>query len=170
MTGVTHCAECGFAYGALARGELAPELERRGAEVAARLEQDGAALRARPVPNQWSVLEYACHVRDVLLMQRDRVYVALVEDEPSFKPMYRNERVGFDRYNEQDPSNVAAEVVMAARLFANALRGLSAAQWVRPLVYGFPDPSARDVEWVAHHTLHEAVHHGADMDRIQVAQ
>ena len=51
----------------------------------------------RPSPEQRSPIEYACHVRDVALMQRNRVYVALVEDEPSFKPMYRDERVAFDR-------------------------------------------------------------------------
>ena len=29
--------------------------------------------------------------------RRDRVYVARVEDELSFTPVYRNERVAFDR-------------------------------------------------------------------------
>jgi GNAT superfamily N-acetyltransferase len=126
----------------------------------------GDAVRSRRDHGQWSPLEYACHLRDVLLMQRDRVYVALVEHEPSFKPMYRDQRVAFDRYDQQDPADVAAELVMAARLFANALSGLSDEQWSRPLVYGFPEPSVHDVEWVAHHTLHEAVHHLADIDGI----
>jgi DNA segregation ATPase FtsK/SpoIIIE, S-DNA-T family len=123
-------------------------------------------LRTRQSPEQWSPLEYACHIRDVLLMQRDRLYVALVEDEPSFKPMYREERVVFDRYNEQAPSYVAVQVVMATRLLANALAGLTEEQWGRPLVYGYPTPQRRDVEWVAHHSLHEAVHHLADVDRL----
>src|SRR5215475_12903565 len=49
-------------------------------------------LRTRPETGVWSALEYACHVRDVFLVQRDRLYTALVEDTPTFTPMYRDER------------------------------------------------------------------------------
>jgi hypothetical protein len=101
------------------------------------------------------------------LMQRDRVYVALVEHEPSFKPMYRNERVAFDRYDTQTPAIVGEQVAMAADLLARAFDGLDDRQWTRPLVYGFPGPERRDIEWVAHHTLHEVVHHLADIDRLE---
>ena len=111
-------------------------------------------------------LEYACHVRDVLLMQRDRLYVALVEDEPSFKPMYREERVAFDRYSVQSPTAVAGQIVIGADLLAHAFDGLTEDQWARPLIYNFPGPARRDVEWVAHHTVHEMIHHLADIDRI----
>jgi hypothetical protein len=100
------------------------------------------------------------------LMQRDRLYVALVEDEPSFKPMYRNERVAFDRYDAQAPDVVARQIVMAADLLSHAFDGLDDAQWIRPVVYGFPEPARRDVEWMAHHTVHELQHHLMDIDRI----
>ncbi|MGP0029703.1 MAG: DinB family protein [Acidimicrobiales bacterium] len=160
------CPECGFTYGELPRPELVARLEACGPDLASRLGADDAALRSRRSPGEWSALEYACHVRDVLLMQRDRLFVALVEDEPSFKPMYREERVAFDRYADQDPGRVSEQLVMAATLFAHACAGLSDEQWSRPLIYGFPDPSRRDVEWVGHHTLHEAVHHRGDIDRI----
>jgi hypothetical protein len=160
------CPECEFAYGALPRPELVARLEACGPELATRLGGDHAALRARRSPQEWSPLEYACHVRDVLLMQRDRLYVALVEEEPSFKPMYRDQRVAFDRYGEQDPSQVGDQLAMAASLFAHACAGLSDEQWSRTLIYAYPGPSRRDVEWVAHHTLHEAVHHQRDVDRI----
>ena len=99
-------------------------------------------------------------------MQRDRLYVALVEDEPSFKPMYREERVAFDRYIAQSPSAVANQIVMGADLLAHAFDGLSEDQWARPPLYNFPVPAKRDVEWVAHHTVHEMIHHLADIDRI----
>ncbi|HUC05243.1 MAG TPA: DinB family protein [Acidimicrobiales bacterium] len=162
---VMTCSQCGFTYGAHPRTEVAVEIERYGTEFARRMGRDTHLLRFRPAADVWSALEYACHVRDVLLMQRDRLYVALVEDTPSFKPMYREERVSFDRYQDQDPSYVAVQIVMAARLFVNGLHGLSALQWRRPLMYGYPEPQQRDVEWMAHHTLHEAVHHLGDVDR-----
>jgi DinB superfamily len=160
------CPECQFTYGALARPDLIAALERSGPDVAAHLVGEDDALRGRRVPDEWSPLEYACHVRDVLLMQRDRLFVALVEDEASFKPMYRDQRVAFDRYGEQDPSKVGDQLVMAADLFAHAYAGLSEEQWTRHLMYGYPGPERHDVEWMAHHTLHEAVHHTGDIDRI----
>jgi S-DNA-T family DNA segregation ATPase FtsK/SpoIIIE len=160
------CAECGFTYGVLARQEIAPTMETLGEEVAARLRERPERLTARRHHEEWSPLEYACHVRDVLLMQRDRLFVALVEDEPSFKPMYREQRVTFDRYNQQPPAVVADQLVMAAALAAHAFSGLKNVQWDRPLIYNFPEPKRRDVEWVGHHTLHEMTHHLADIDRI----
>jgi hypothetical protein len=137
-----------------------------GRAYASRLTPDDVALHTRPSPVQWSPLEYACHVRDVLLMQRDRLYVALVEEEPSFKPMYREQRVVFDRYDRQRPAAVAAQIAMAADLMGNALDGLDETQWGRWLIYGFPGPTRRDVEWVAQHSLHEMVHHLGDIDQM----
>jgi hypothetical protein len=102
-------------------------------------------------------------------MQRDRLYVALVEDEPSFKPMYREERVAFDRYEDQDAGVVADQLTMAVTMLAHAFAGLRDEQWGRPLLYGFPQPSRQDVEWVAHHTLHEMAHHLWDVDGILAA-
>jgi S-DNA-T family DNA segregation ATPase FtsK/SpoIIIE len=148
------CAQCGFTYGALARPALPPSMRAHGRAVAQRVDAGSDDL------------EYACHVRDVLLMQRDRLFVALVEDEPSFKPMYREERVAFDRYSAQSPTAVAGQIVMGADLLAHAFDGLSEDQWARPLLYNFPGQARRDVEWVAHHTVHEMIHHLADIDRI----
>jgi S-DNA-T family DNA segregation ATPase FtsK/SpoIIIE len=160
------CVECGFTSLELPRDQVAAALVARAGDMAARLGAPSGDLTAHRRPDEWSPLEYACHVRDVLCMQRDRVFVALVEDEPSFKPMYREQRVGFDRYNEQRPDAVAAQLGMAAAMAAHTFSRLSSVQWGRPLVYGYPGPERHDVEWVAHHTLHEVVHHLADIDRI----
>lgn len=143
-----------------------PHWRARALKFALRMAGDEAPLRRRRSPDEWSPLEYTCHVRDVLLMQRDRLYVALVEDEPSFKPMYRDQRVEFDRYGEQIPVEVVDQLTMAASLFSHAYAGLTDEQWTRTLMYGYPGPTRRDVEWVAHHTLHEAVHHLHDIDQI----
>jgi len=160
------CRECGFTYGVLARHVPPAHIRARGRAHAERLAGESADLGTRRTPEEWSVLEYVCHVRDVVLMQRDRLYVALVEDEPSFKPMYRDQRVAFDRYAMQSPAAVAGQVVMGADMLAHAFGGLRESQWSRPLIYNFPGPSRRDVEWMAHHTVHEMVHHLGDVDRI----
>jgi hypothetical protein len=46
------------------------------AEVVAVLRQKDVDLRTRPQPHVWSPLEYGCHVRDMLLVQRERVLTA----------------------------------------------------------------------------------------------
>jgi hypothetical protein len=160
------CDECEFTYGLLPRHELPDSIEQRAADFVPLLAADESIVRRRREPEEWSPLEYACHVRDVMFMQRDRLFVALVEEEPSFKPMYRDERVALDGYNEQSPTDVARQLTMAAAMLATLLRTLSQEQWNRSLVYGFPGPTRRDVTWVGHHTLHEVVHHRQDVTRI----
>jgi hypothetical protein len=160
------CPECGFTYEALSRVDVNAGLREGAAALAQKLRSGSPTLRTRPSPGVWSALEYGCHVRDVSLMQRDRLYVALVEDEPSFKPMYREQRVAFDRYDDQAPEAVAEQLVMGVELFAHALEGLAEDQWPRPLLYGFPGPMRVTVEWMSHHTLHEVVHHRADVERL----
>jgi len=166
MGGMDTCPECHFTYGALPRPELPAAIGDVSMALAGRLHDATDVHVTRRTPDEWSPLEYACHARDVLLMQRDRLYVALVEDEPSFKPMYRDRRVAFDRYDQQQPEVVAAQLAMAGAMTAYAFDGLDDAQWERTLIYNFPEPSRRDVTWVAHHTLHEVVHHRDDVDRI----
>jgi len=58
------------------------------------------------LPN--ALLEYACHVRDVLRFQRERVALAQAEDRPRFASMRRDERAVAERYNDQDPAVVAS--------------------------------------------------------------
>jgi DNA segregation ATPase FtsK/SpoIIIE, S-DNA-T family len=123
-------------------------------------------LRLRPAPATWSALEYASHLRDVFLVQRDRVVLALVVDEPTFAPMSRDERVGLARYNDDQPAAVAGELVMAADLLARLLERLDTVQLARTCIYNYPGPTERDIGWVGRHTLHEAIHHLGDVRRV----
>jgi S-DNA-T family DNA segregation ATPase FtsK/SpoIIIE len=160
------CAGCGFTYGELPRDAIASAMGETGRQLVTLLSTAASPLTERRIPDEWSPLEYACHIRDVLLVQRDRLYVALVEDEPSFKPMYRDERVALDRYAEQHTDVVVAQLLMAAAMTAHAFTALTGDQWTRALIYNYPSPARRDVEWMAHHTLHEMVHHRGDIERI----
>ena len=82
---------------------------------------DDAALRHRPSADVWSALEYACHVRDVLLVMRERVLQVLREPSPpAFTPMGRDERVRDDRYAEQSPNDVPRQITDAAAMLALA--------------------------------------------------
>ena len=127
------------------------------------LPPDSASRRTRP--DTWSPLEYACHVRDVLLVQRERVLMARRTTTPSFEPMGRDERVEHDGYGEQAPAAVARQLVDAAGLFTNVLDRLSPADWDRTVLYSYPRRTERSLRWVAVHTEHEARHHLLDVER-----
>lgn len=113
--------------------------------------------------DRWSALEYACHVRDVLAYQRERVLRALRQygDEPFL--MGRNERAEHDGYRAQDPFDVATQLRHAAKLLVDVLGRLTADEWELTVNYPFPEPGARTLRWVAVHTAHEVVHHEHDI-------
>ncbi|MGH9060919.1 MAG: DinB family protein [Acidimicrobiales bacterium] len=167
-----HCDECGFVYadhvGATIPDKLMALAGRYRGELLLGVEDPTrmAALRRRPAPEVWSAIEYACHYRDVLLVQRDRLFRALVEEAPSFARMHRDERVVLARYAEEDPKLLAAELALAAGMIARVFVRLGPASWERTCVYGFPDPTERDVAWLAQHTVHEGTHHLLDIERV----
>jgi len=157
------CRTCGFSYD-VARAEILPWLRSDARAFIDRLRQiDTVDVRRRPAPEVWSPLEYACHVRDVLQVQRDRIVQAQHEDEPHFAPMRRDERAAETRYNEQEPDVVATELLAAADALVATLETLDDAGWSRRGVYNYPEPQLRTVEWIAIHTLHELLHHRVDI-------
>jgi hypothetical protein len=160
---VDRCAACGFDY-ELDRAEVAGAAIVAGVErIAALLEQAGADLRTRREPEVWSPLEYGCHVRDVLLVQRERVFAACLVDTPSFDPMNRDGRVAHDGYAAQDPRDVARQLRDAALMFTNVLARLAPDEWERTVMYNYPAPWERSLRWVAEHTEHEVQHHLLDV-------
>ncbi|WP_329192139.1 MULTISPECIES: DinB family protein [unclassified Streptomyces] len=162
---MTACTECGFEYD-LALATSVPILARGHArEYADLLQAAPPVLRQRSSPHVWSPLEYACHMRDVLLVQRERVLAARRLDTPVAESMGRDERVEHDGYAQQTPTDVARQLQDAASLFHDVLDRLSPSDWDRTLVYSYPEPTERSLRWVAVHTLHELRHHLLDMRR-----
>ena len=156
------CESCGF--------EADPEHpEGAGERIVAGVVDLNEAVRAAPDPARrgggtaWSPLEYLCHVRDVLLVQRERVLRARREDTPQFAPMGCDERVEHDGYAEQDPEDVTRQAADAAYLFSNVLARLGPEDWQRRVVYNFPTPMEHSLGWVAVHTVHEVEHHLRDV-------
>src|SRR4051812_39978739 len=157
------CSECGYDYDVLAREEIASALRTDAAALRAGIDGTAeASLRHRSLPEVWSPLEYACHVRDVLAVQRERVLLAQVELDPEFVPMGRDERAVDLRYNEQDPTLVGAQLDTAADALATTLEGLDDAGWGRTGIYNYPTAQLRSVEWIGRHTVHELRHHTRD--------
>ena len=90
------CAQCGFGYDLSKAATAGAAInERVGAAVAVLRDRD-VDVRSRQQPEVWSALEYGCHLRDVLLVQRERVLAALRVDRPDCLAMGRDERVVHD--------------------------------------------------------------------------
>jgi DNA segregation ATPase FtsK/SpoIIIE, S-DNA-T family len=163
------CEGCGFEYGELGSAEVGSRIRQLAAAHVEELESarltsgSDRVLRSRPAPSVWSALEYACHVRDVLLAQRDRLILTLLEDMPSFSKMYRDERAKLLVYGEEPVDEVVAELIVAANLFAKTFEKLSPANLARVCVYNYPVPAERTVAWVGDHTVHEVSHHLGDV-------
>ncbi|RDI63859.1 DinB family protein [Nocardia pseudobrasiliensis] len=159
------CAECGFEYD-LTLAEQVPALATEyAAEYGDLLKVDDSALRKRPAPEVWSPLEYACHMRDVLLVQRERILAARRTTTPTVEPMGRDERVDHDGYSEQDPADVTRQLRDATLLFTGDLTRLTAEDLERTLIFPFPEPTEHSLRWMAMHTLHELRHHLVDIRR-----
>jgi hypothetical protein len=162
---VESCEVCGFVWDDVPDDDIAPRV-RAGIEMLARLLRNTPDVATRrPTPDRWSMLEYGAHVRDVLLVLRDRFVLGVVVDNPGFTPMYRNERVDLGMYGRDDPVAVAAELEVAAGLLTRLLATLSPEHLDRTCQYGYPGPSTRTLRWMAAQAVHETEHHLADVEQ-----
>jgi hypothetical protein len=162
---VDRCDGCGFQYDLGAASKAGAAIVQGAEDLAPILNDKGADVTTRREPRTWSPLEYGCHVRDVLLVQRERVLTARSIDRPSFHPMGRDERVHYDGYAEQDVTDVARQLRDAARLLANVFSRLGPLDWEHHVLYNYPERTERSMRWVAVHTVHEVHHHTLDVRR-----
>jgi DNA segregation ATPase FtsK/SpoIIIE, S-DNA-T family len=164
------CPECGFGCDGLGPEAVPARLRALRSRFSAELAgADTAAAARRPEPAVWSALEYTCHVRDVLLVQRERAIAAQVEDNPSPPRMHRDERVALARYGAHPVPVVLDQLGMAAELCAVVFEALDEAGWARRLVYRWPEVTERDLSWVGRRTVHEGEHHLMDVRRVLAA-
>lgn len=161
------CVECGFSYELLEVEAIPGRLRSFGPRFQDKLVGvDPAVASRRPEPTVWSALEYSCHFRDLLLVQRDRAVLAQVEENPSFARMYRDERVSLCRYGAHAISEVLSQLAMAADLCATVFDGLDGTALARRLVYNWPAAAEQDLAWLGRHTVHEGDHHLMDVANV----
>ncbi|MGW0175664.1 DinB family protein [Rhodococcus sp. NPDC003322] len=153
------CPDCGFDPSTVEFGRL-PELVRANAErwpaVFARPD-----VAVRPDEHTWSALEYGAHVRDVLRIFRERLALMLDRDEPEFANWDQDATAVAERYHEQDPREVAAELGAAAEAIADAFAAVPDHALGRRGLRS--DGSAFTVRTLAVYFLHDPVHHLHDV-------
>jgi hypothetical protein len=166
------CEECGFSYESVPIHDAAAALRELGPRYRVPLtrglrnEDLDSLLRSHPIDGTWSALEYACHMRDVLAVQRERLAIARREDGYTPEPMRRDERVAELRYNEQDPLEVADELAANADDIASLVETFAPDDWEHTMMYSFPERAQRPLTWVVRHTVHEGEHHLLDIGRV----
>jgi len=125
------------------------------------LRRPGAAKR--PTPATWSPLEYACHVRDVCVVFAERVDLMREQDEPRFANWDQDATALQERYWEQDPAVVSAELDQASDLAATAFARVRDDDWERRGVRS--NGSEFTIDSLARYFLHDLYHHVADLEQ-----
>ena len=157
------CEVCGFVWASVRAEEIASRTQLGASTIGRDLRVNPDAAVQRPSPERWSMLEYGAHVRDVILHLRERFVIGLVEDEPTFKPLYRDERVALGLYAHDDVEHVARDLEMTSALFARTFAAISPEQLARECRYTYPVAATRTLLWMGQQLVHEVEHHLADV-------
>ncbi|WP_243059766.1 methyltransferase domain-containing protein [Nocardioides sp. SR21] len=153
------CPECGFEATTVTRDGIATVVRENARTWQAVLTLGDAAVR--PDPATWSTLEYACHVRDVNRIFDLRVGLMLDEDDPTFVNWDQDETAIAEKYGEQDPATVSAELLAAAESVAARYEAVPGDAWERR---GFrSNGSEFTVDSIGRYHLHDLVHHAWDV-------
>ena len=155
------CPECGFDAAGVPTDSLSALLRANAASWVRVLRRPTGALRRRPAEDRWAPLEYACHVRDVCTLYLQRLELMLAEDDPLYPNWDQDVTALDERYLEQDPAEVSAQLRTAAARLADAFAGVRGAQWERRGRRG--DGARFDVAGFGRYLLHDPVHHLYDV-------
>lgn len=112
-----------------------------------------AALTGRTSPQDWTALEHAGHVRDVLHALDIRVQRVLREDEPVLPETHVTPPSGA---NEQGMAVILAALTLSADQFAETVMGISELGWYRRGRRAGRLVSALDL---VREAVHEGSHH-----------
>ena len=154
------CTECGFDAQSFSRDQLGGMI-RANAAAWQRVLTGLGDPRVRPSPAKWSVLEYGCHVRDVLRLYEQRLALMLTQDGPQFPNWDQDATAAEDRYGEQDPVLVAGELATAAEVIAAHFDDLAPGQWQR--TGSRSDGADFTIESFGRYFIHDPVHHLYDV-------
>ena len=153
------CPECGFDATDYRDGTVAEAIRVTAASWPAVLTR--ADVRVRPNDATWSALEYGAHVRDVLKLYRERVALMLTQDDPLYANWDQDATAIADRYNEQDPAAVAAELTAAAGALAADFESVDEAGW--QCRGRRSDGATFTVSSISRYLLHDLIHHQGDV-------
>lgn len=159
------CPDCGFVWEGVSRSEAISGINDSVTGFIGVIEAAGEMALVRPEPQRWSVIEYAGHLRDVLLSIRERTILASVLDHPTGTQIFRDERVDLGFYALDSIDDVADELAAAAGLLSKTIASLPDGFENRTLQFSSLTPRVVDIGWMAAQAFHEASHHLGDVQK-----
>jgi hypothetical protein len=164
LAGEDHvCADCPMSYADTELESAVQALRSVPGDVrAAALAVPETLRRARPDPSTWSVVEYACHVRDVFAAFTIRLHRISTEERPALEPMFADLRAVRFRYNDADLDPVLAALDAHVAGFLDEVAATS--EWDRTATRR--PGELRTARWLVRHGLHEARHHTRDITAV----
>lgn len=159
------CEVCGHEWDSFTPDAIVDGLYDAGRSWAELLGDPPATVDERPTATEWSIVEYAAHVRDIGYNLRDRIIVGMAEDAPVPKLMFPDLRADLGLYADERADRLAVEVPQSLDLLGRTVRALDTEALERPIRYGWPRDTWRTLRWVGSQALHEAEHHLTDARR-----
>ncbi|CAB4708586.1 MAG: methyltransferase domain-containing protein [Actinobacteria bacterium] len=153
------CEECGFDAARVERSQIGALVRGNARTWVEVLRAPGAT--ARTSATTWSVLEYACHVRDVHAVFGERLALMLREDDPAFANWDQDETAIEQDYAHDDPAAVTAALATAAEAVAAAFDAVPGDAWSRRGTRS--NGSEFTVDSLARYLLHDLLHHAWDV-------
>jgi len=149
------CPQCGFDAQQFPRERIGAMIRDNAGQWQVVLARPDVG--ARPDDTTWSPLEYACHVRDVFRLYDERLRLMLTQDDPLYPNWDQDATAVADRYDEQNPQTVAAELKAAGEQVASRFDGVTGDGW--PRTGRRSDGASFTVETFARYFAHDWVHH-----------
>jgi hypothetical protein len=159
------CDECGFNAEEWSDAEALSAIEglpARYVNAVGGLTSD--ELLRRPVDNQWSIAEYADHVREVLFGMRFLLDMAITQpgtdlgESPSSPFQFEPRRIEIDA--------ALAGIEREATSLLVSLSELSPVEWHSTVTL---DRTDVDPHWISRHAVHDPTHHLLDIERLRLA-
>ena len=154
------CPECGLDTRSFSRDLIGAMIRANAAAWQPVLTGPGDP-RLRQSPARWSALEYGCHVRDVLRLYEQRLTLMLTQDGPLYPNWDQDATAVAERYSEQDPVEVAAELATAADVIAAHFDDIAPGEWQR--TGSRSDGAHFTIESFGRYLVHDPVHHLYDV-------
>jgi hypothetical protein len=150
------CPDCGFDSATVVLEDV-PEMVRSiAAQWPELLAHPMAAVR--PTDDQWSAVEYGCHVRDVIALYDYRANLMMTEDDPTFPNWDQDVTAIEQRYDLADPAETAREIVAVGELGAERFAEVARQNgWARPGTRS--DGAQFTLDTFVRYMRHDPIHH-----------
>lgn len=156
------CTDCAVSYASVTVPDALQRIQQVPAEVeSATRTVRMSNLRRRPDKTTWSVIEYACHLRDVYATYTVRLYRTRTEHRPVMEPMLNDLRVVRFRYIHRDLAPVLAELADNVAGITDEVARFSDEEWDR-VATRLP-AEQRSARWMIRQAMHEGTHHTRDI-------